>query len=460
MKEYIELDELLKGVIDSLYLCVVVDDRGAIRYLSKSYAEILGVDDLTVVGTPIKQVIFNTGLLRVMETGRDEVGKVFFMKNGEPVICNRIPIRDKKGRVRGALSTATFQNLNTVERLNVEIEKLRRENNLYQEQLKTMRHVPFSLDSVIGDSPVMQSVKNTISKVANSDLSVLITGETGTGKEVFANAIHQLSVRRFGPFVKINCAAIPKELLEAELFGYAEGAFSGAAKGGKTGKFQQADNGTILLDEICEMPHYLQSKLLRVLQERELEPVGSLKTVKLNVRVICNTNQDIQKMVAEGSFRQDLYYRINVVEMTIPPLRERREDLPALCDFLLKKINHYHGCAITGVTPAVLGIFEKYDWPGNVRELEHTLERAGVSAPAGLLDMEHFDFFLPRVFKQSDIHEMQKGEPNALCEQKARAEREAIVYALIKAKGNKAQTARDLNIPRSLLYEKIKRYQI
>ncbi|NCC59154.1 MAG: PAS domain-containing protein, partial [Synergistales bacterium] len=160
MKEYIELNELLKGVIDSLYLCVVVDDRGAIRYLSKSYAEILGVDDLTVVGMPIKKVIPNTGLLRVMETGCDEVGEVFFMKNGEPVICNRIPIRDEEGRLRGALSTATFQNLNTVERLNVEVEKLRQENKLYQEQLEKLKHVPFSMDSVIGNSPVMQSVKN------------------------------------------------------------------------------------------------------------------------------------------------------------------------------------------------------------------------------------------------------------------------------------------------------------
>ncbi len=307
----------------------------------------------------------------------------------------------------------------------------------------------------------MQKIKATIEKVADSNLAVLITGETGTGKEVFANAVHQLSNRRYGNFIKVNCAAIPKDLLESELFGYNEGAFSGASKGGKVGKFEQANNGTILLDEIGELPLPLQSKLLRILQEHEIERIGGVKPVSLDVRIICCTNQNIEQMISEGKFRQDLYYRINTVELTIPPLRDRLIDIPVLCEHFIQKINQYHNCSIVGISNNVLQHFLSYDWPGNIRELEHVLERACVMSSTAILDVDHFDFFLPRVYRtvtaegNDSISKMQ-----TLSNKRHQAEKKAIIQALESTKGNKTKAALLLDITRSQLYEKLKRYDL
>jgi len=455
MGTQLELDELLKRMVDALYLCIVIDADGTVRYISQAYAEIIGKAEAEIIGRPIHSIIPKSKLLDVVRTGKRMLGDIFIMNNGEATICNRFPILGDDGTVQGAFSTATFQNLDIVARLSGELEQLRREKVLYQKQLETLSHMPFDLHSVIGISPQILEIKQTIGMIANADLTVLLTGETGAGKEVFANAIHQMSNRKFGPYIKVNCAAIPKDLLEAELFGYAEGAFSGAVKGGKVGKFEQADHGTILLDEIGELPLQLQSKLLRVLQEREIERVGGVKTIKLDMRVICSTNQNLETMIAEGRFRRDLYYRINVVEMHIPPLRKRMEDLLPLCTFLIEKLNRSHGCITAGVSEEVLELFCQYDWPGNVRELEHVLERAAVMVPCGTLGVEHFKFFSPRVFQANPMR-----TSDALQDQKRKAEYEAIQNALISTNGNKTKAAQLLKIPRSLLYEKLKRYDI
>ena len=449
------LDELLKRMVDALYLCIVIDADGTVRYISQAYAEIIGKAEPEIIGKQILNIIPKSKLPDVVRTGKRMLGDIFIMNNGEATICNRFPIMDENGVVQGAFSTATFQNLDIVSRLSEELEQLRRETVFYQKQLESLAQAPFDLDSVIGISPQILEIKQTIGMVANADLTVLLTGETGAGKEVFANAIHQMSKRRLGPYIKVNCAAIPKDLLEAELFGYAEGAFSGATKGGKIGKFEQANHGTILLDEIGELPLHLQSKLLRVLQEREVERVGGLKTIKLDMRVICSTNQNLEAMIADGRFRQDLYYRINVVELHIPPLRERMEDLLPLCSFLIEKLNRNHGCMTAGISEQVLDLFQRYDWPGNVRELEHVLERAAVMVPSGILELEHFKFFVPRVFQTAPVR-----SSDALQDQKRMVEREAIQNALITTNGNKTKAAQLLKIPRSLLYEKIKRYEI
>ena len=449
------LDELLKRMVDALYLCIVIDADGTVRYISQAYAEIIGKAERDIIGKQVRSIIPNSKLPDVVRTGKRMLGDIFIMNNGEATICNRFPILDEAGRVQGAFSTATFQNLDIVARLSEELEQLRREKVFYQKQLETLSQTPFDLDSVIGISPPILEIKQTIGMVANADLTVLLTGETGAGKEVFANAIHQMSNRKFGPYIKVNCAAIPKDLLEAELFGYAEGAFSGAVKGGKAGKFELANHGTILLDEIGELPLQLQSKLLRVLQEREVERVGGVKTIKLDMRVVCSTNQNLEAMIAEGRFRQDLYYRINVVELHIPPLRERMEDLLPLCTFLIEKLNRNHGCMTAGISEQVLELFHRYDWPGNVRELEHVLERAAVMVPAGILELEHFKFFLSRMLHADPVR-----NSNALQDQKRKAECEAIQNALLATNGNKTKAAQLLKIPRSLLYEKIKRYEI
>lgn len=457
----LDVNEFLRIAVESLYFTVIVDHKGIIRYLSDNYAEILNIDSKKAEGMPVDEVIPNTRLNIVAKTGKAEIGQIFNMKNGQTVICNRIPFKDQDGKIIGVISTASFYDINKVEVLNQQIHQLKKENNLYIEQLDYLRNNTFSVQNIIGQSDKILEIKSILPKVSDSNLSVLITGETGTGKEVFANAIHQLSNRRMFNYIKINCAAIPKDLLESELFGYEEGAFSGAAKGGKKGKFELADHGTILLDEIGEMPLFLQSKLLRVIQEQELERVGGLKTIPIDVRIICNTNKDLEKLVSEGKFREDLYYRINVVELNIPPLRERLDDIPLLCHNFIQKFNRESGCYINEISDEIYKLLEQHSWKGNVRELEHVIERACVMSSSSTLTINDFDFFLPRVFKKEDINDIiGSNEITPLEEQKNQMEKEAILKALIHTNGNKTSAAKLLKIDRSILYDKLKRYNI
>ena len=457
----LNVNDYLKLAVESLYFTIIIDHKGIIRFLSDNYAEILNIDSKKAEGMPVEKVISNTRLNIVAKTGIAEIGHIFRMKNGQTVICNRIPFKDKDGNVKGVISTASFYDIKKVEVLSQQILQLKKENKLYIEQLNNLRNNTFSIQNIIGQSNKILEIKSILPKISDSNLSVLMTGETGTGKEVFANAIHQLSDRRMFNYIKINCAAIPKDLLESELFGYEEGAFSGAAKGGKKGKIELANHGTILLDEIGEMPLFLQSKLLRVIQEQELERVGGLKTIPIDVRIICNTNKDIEKLVAEGKFREDLYYRINVVELNIPPLRERLDDIPLLCHYFIQKFNRESGCYITGISGEVFKLFEQYSWKGNVRELEHVIERACVMSYSSTLTINDFDFFLPRVFKKDDINNIIDSKKiTSLEDQKNQLEKEAIIKALIHTKGNKTSAAKLLKIDRSILYDKLKRYNI
>ncbi len=460
-EDLLNVNDYLRLAVESLYFTIIVDNKGIIRYLSDNYAEVLNIDSKKAEGMPVEKVIPNTRLNIVSKTGKAEIGHLFRMKNGQEVICNRIPFKGKDGTVQGVISTASFHDINRIEVLSNQINKLKKENKLYIEQLNNLRNNTFSIQSIIGQSNEILEIKSILPKISNSNLSVLITGETGTGKEVFANAIHQLSDRKMFNYIKINCAAIPKDLLESELFGYDEGAFTGATKGGKKGKFELADRGTILLDEIGEMPLFLQSKLLRVIQEQELERIGGLNTIPIDVRIICNTNKDIEKLVSEGKFREDLYYRINVVELKIPPLRERLDDIPLLCDYFIQKFNRENGYCINGISDKVYRLFEQYNWKGNIRELEHVIERACVMSSDSALTINDFDFFLPRVLKEENNYNIsEQTEITTLEAQKKQLEKEAIIKALIHTKGNKTAAAKLLKINRSILYDKLKRYDI
>jgi transcriptional regulator with PAS, ATPase and Fis domain len=450
----VTLNDLLSATVDSLELAMVVDSSGRIRYVNKSYANILRREADELVGLPVGEIVPNSRLPQVLKTGREELGQIFILNNGVPTICNRFPIRNSEGGIIGAFSAALFDDLEQVSRLNAEIEKLRGENEWYRRKLAS--YWKKNMYGVVGESPAMQKLKSDIERLAAVDIPVLLSGETGTGKEVFASLVHRLSRRAAGRSVKINCAAIPKDLLESELFGYAEGAFSGAAKGGRIGRLESAEGGSVLLDEIGEMPMELQAKLLRVLQERELERLGSNDSVRLDIRLICCTNQKIFKLVEEGKFRRDLYYRVNTVELEIPPLRERHGDIALLCDFLINKINERHGCWIERVDSAVLARFENYSWPGNVRELEHVLERACVMAQHGVLSEKQLDFFLHRATAEGQT----MPEQGSLDKKRQNAEREAILTALSNTGGNRSEAARQLNISRSRLYDRIRRYGI
>jgi two-component system response regulator AtoC len=308
-------------------------------------------------------------------------------------------------------------------------------------------------DEMIGLSPSMQNVYKIIGRVANTNATVLIRGESGTGKELVAQAIHFNSVRKDRPFVKINCASIPENLLESELFGHEKGAFTGAVSS-KPGKFELAHRGTIFLDEIGEMSMATQTKLLRVLQEREFERVGGTETIKVDVRIVAATNRDLEKSIESEQFREDLYYRLNVVEITVPPLRERKRDIPALVSHIIKGCSAEHKKAIRGFSDAAMDILMSHDWPGNIRELKNVCERAVLMSTGPVLGVEDLPLTLKKKARRhSWLNDIPGGSMKEIV---AEVEREIVLRALEENNWNRSAAAQALKMNRSSFYVKLK----
>lgn len=347
-----------------------------------------------------------------------------------PISVSTALLKDEKGRVVGGVET--FRDLTLVEELRKE---LRRQ---------------YTFEEIISKSRRMRQIFSILPQIADSESTVLIVGESGTGKELIARAIHGISPRQEGPLVAVNCGALPDTLLESELFGYVAGAFTDAKKD-KPGKFAIAEGGTIFLDEIGDMSPALQMRLLRVLQEREYVPLGGTRSIKTNVRVIAATNKDIDKMAKEGTFRQDLYYRINVVKIVLPPLRERREDLPLLVEYFIDRFNRMRGKDIAGISEEALVVFIQHDWPGNIRELENAIEHASILCTSGLIHIEH----LPESLVPADLEDIPPAG-KTLAEMEARY----ILHALRRNHGKKIATARELGIDKTTLWRKMKKYGI
>ena len=466
-------NRMARDILESLYYFIAIDREERITFIGREYASYLGYAQEELIGRPVREVIPNTRLPKVLKEGKEELGRFMSVPNkaeesrkGQRIatICNRMPIYRygdrERGEIVGVMAEGVIRDFQDTNRLHEETELLRRQNELYQSHLAQLYQVETDLNNIIGHSPAIEKLKDLIRRVANSTITICISGETGTGKELVANAIHTLSGRAEKPFVKINCAAIPKDLLESELFGYEAGAFTGADRRGKAGRFELADHGTLLLDEIGEMPITLQAKLLRVLQEKEIERVGGVRPIPLDVRLVCSTNRDLYQMVRDGQFRADLYYRLNTMELFTPPLRERLEDLPELCELFIKRTNQRNGLAITGINAEVYQLFSPYEWPGNVRELEHTLERAAVLLGYGELNACHFDFLSERIGLQRTHHSSAERRASSLKTQRDVMEREAILHALQACNGNKSAAARYLGLDRSVLYTKLKKYDI
>lgn len=321
----------------------------------------------------------------------------------------------------------------------------------------TGNNINIYFEDIIGESKEIKDTKNEAVKASIGSSTILITGESGTGKELFARAIHSVGCRKDKPFVAINCAAIPEALLESELFGYEDGAFTGAKKGGKIGKFELAKGGTVFLDEIGDMPIHLQAKLLRVLQDKSIERVGGNRNIQLDVRIIAATHKNISKMIEDGEFRNDLYYRLNVIPLLVPPLRERKEDIPLLMNHILEKCNGKLNKSIKGFSNDVRKVFINYDWPGNIRELENAIEYA--------VNMEN-----DRIIVINSLHQKFKRETiNTIKDNISidntiipimEMEKIAIINALKILKGNKEEAAKSLGISRATFYRKIKEYNI
>ncbi|WP_096439157.1 sigma-54 interaction domain-containing protein [Alteribacter populi] len=445
-------DGILETIFGNVNHCiVVVNHEGLISYMNDSYCRFLEVDIKEVQGKHVTDVIEYTRMHIVAETGKEEMADLQYIR-GNYMIADRIPLRSD-GKVVGALGMVLFRDTEEWMKMNSHIKDLLLELETYRNQMKKQNGATYSLHDIIGSSPDIQHLKNKIKKVAPGDVSVLLRGESGTGKELFAHSIHQLSERNTKPFVKVNCAAIPEHLLESELFGYQEGAFTGAKKGGKPGKFQLANGGTIFLDEIGDMSLQAQVKILRVLQEGEVEAVGAVEAQKVDVRIIAATNQPLEKLIETQQFREDLFYRINVVQVDIPPLRKRPEDLRLLAKFLLHKMTERTGKRVVDFGANVYDCFFQYQWPGNVRELENIIEAAVYLTNTEIIEVDDLpDHLQPNTSILNENHSLKE-----LMEQ---TEKQAIERTLKKVQGDKGKAAKMLGIGKSSLYEKTKKYEL
>ena len=321
--------ELLQAVLDNPYEgSVIVDAEGIIRHFSKADEPFYGITAEEAVGRRIRDVVPKSGLPEVIRDGKPDFGETFDM-DGRKVIVNRYPIK-REGKIIGAVGKVIFHDLKAFIALKHKIRELESTVRKYELEIREIYRARYSFEDVIGASSKLNRAKEIAVRLAPSDIPILLTAESGTGKEIFAHAIHQASSRRDHPFIRVNCASIPGELFESELFGYDPGAFTGALKSGKRGKFELAHKGTIFLDEIGDLPLGLQAKLLRVLQEKEIEPLGSPGPKMIDFRLIAATNRDLEDRVKEGYFRKDLFYRLNAITIALPPLREIKEDIPEI----------------------------------------------------------------------------------------------------------------------------------
>ncbi|WP_406676702.1 sigma 54-interacting transcriptional regulator [Neomoorella carbonis] len=450
------LNDLYAALLDDfpLYL-VVVNRRGVIVSINQMYAELLGQGADALTGLEVGDVLTFSRLPEVLATGRPVVGHEV-QYAGKKLLLSEMPVKDAAGNLLGAVGKAmAVEDLAAagLKDISRRLQVLEGKLLFYQQELDSI-HGDDAWQGILGTSPAVVQLKKLAARVARGEANVLITGESGTGKELLAQAIHRASSRRNEPLIKINCAAIPENLLEAELFGYEEGAFTGAARGGRPGKFELADGGTIFLDEIGDLPLSMQPKLLRVLQERAFERVGGRRTIKVDVRIIAATNQDLLSLEAAGKFRRDLYYRLAVVNLHIPPLRERPEDIQVLTAAIIRRLNNRYGMDVRGLAPAVQELFYRYTWPGNVRELENVLEHAFNFLEPGeeIIRREHLPASLQQVGGKAAGLELKEAV--------AEAEKATIQRALAAAGGNKQEAARLLGIHPSGLYQKLKRYSI
>ena len=428
--------ERFEAVVQSISDGVLTVDREwRITCFNRAAEEITGYRRPEVLGRFCHEVLRSDlcrdacPIRRTLLDGTPVTGLVVYITDAHdrkvPVSVSTALYRDRQGRVRGGVET--FRDLRQIEALKKQVEK------------------SYTSGDIVSRNPRIREVLDLLPVVAESESTILIRGETGTGKELVARAVHNLSPRKTGPFVAINCACFPETLVESELFGHERGAFTGADRA-KPGRFARAENGTLFLDEVGNLPLPVQAKLLRVMQDRTYEPLGSTKTLKTNARVVAATNQDLAAMVDEGTFRPDLYYRINVIELELPPLRERPEDVLPLVRHFINRLASLHEKQVEGVTPEALRILMAHDYPGNIRELENVVEHGFVLTSGPLIGVEHLPGWLVETSKAVVLAESLK-----------ECERRMIRSALERSGGNRIQAAEELGMHKSTLYRRMRR---
>lgn len=429
----VSLSSILDSVADGVF---TVDLDWNVTYFNAAARDITGIPEDEALGRKCREVFKSSicdsecALKACLEQKESISNKSIYIvrPDGEkvPVSISAAPLKNESGETIGGVET--FRDLSDLQIIRRQIEK------------------NYTFEDIVGKSEALKKVFSILPQVAKSSSSVLITGESGTGKELFAKAIHNLSERKNSPFIVVNCGALPENLLESELFGYKAGAFTDAKKD-KPGRFQAADKGTVFLDEIGDMALPLQVKLLRFLQEKTFQPLGANENVHVDTRVIAATHQDLPQKVSEGEFRQDLYYRLNVVPIHLPPLRERTEDIPLLVNHFIRKLNALQNKNIQGVSEDALAVLMRHDFPGNIRELENILEFAFILCPDGFIRLEH----LPEYLRPEEPARPEN--PLTLEEIKCRA----VMQALARNENKKMQTCRELGISKDTLRRMLKR---
>ncbi len=465
------LNQTLQTVLDIGYdALVVVNEASKIIFVNRTFLDFMRMEEKAVMDRPIGEVLENSRLHIVVKTGIPELNDIQFI-DSKPYVVSRLPVvRDQS--VIGAVGKISFRRVDELRELAARLENMNNRLAHFQEELKKARYreQPFQFEDIVTLNPIMLSLIREAHQAAQGLSTVLVSGESGVGKELMAQAIHQASPRRTRPFVKVNCAAIPENLLESEFFGYVSGAFTGASSRGKEGLLDRANGGTLFLDEIGDMPLSLQGKLLRVLQDQAYERVGDTTTVKVDIRFIAATNQDLEEKVSRGAFRKDLYYRLNVIHIPVPPLRKRLEDIKPLVFAFLTKYNEIFGMNVSDISADALAALQAYNWPGNIRELENIIERALNFTSEEAIKLVH----LPPKLRTGAGNNQNSVDKESLNSSETRLnsvstetavpayrwereeqEKETISRALEQAKGNKSEAARMLGISRSWLYRKM-----
>ncbi|HXX85368.1 MAG TPA: sigma 54-interacting transcriptional regulator [Casimicrobiaceae bacterium] len=439
------LNDLCEGAL-------AVDAQARIVWINEKYVATLGLRSAReALGREVEEVIPNSLMREVVRTGQPILLDI--MQFGEQsLVVTRMPLQDEGGKVIGAIGFVLYDRLHYLKPLVAKFAKLQMELADAQRKLVENRRPRYTLSSFVGSSAACLEVKRQARRAAQQDTTVLLQGETGTGKEMLAHAIHAASDRARYPFIALNVAAIPDNLLEAEFFGSAPGAYTGADSKGRDGKFKIADGGTLFLDEIGDMPLALQTKLLRVLQDQEVEPLGSNKVFKVDVRIIAATSVDLKQLVKEGRFRSDLYYRLNVLPIAVPPLRARLSDLEVLCESALEQIAARTGSPQREVTPSAIAALALHDWPGNVRELRNVLEQATMLTDNLRLTAEDFASILPASQGRTASAEAPvRRYADALAE----FERNTFRSALDACGGKVSAAAQMLGMSRASLYKRL-----
>lgn len=453
-QNHLDFREVCENLYDGIH---IADGEGRILFVNSAYTRTTGIRPEEVLGRKVADVeaegsFYKGSVTAAVVERRERVDSVAtILRLNKEVLVTGIPVLNEAGEIKLVVTnTRDFPELKDLEkRLLALTEKSKKDS----EELSYLRMQQAGNKQLLYRSPAMAAVMETIKRIAPTDVTVLITGESGTGKELVAGEIYQNSARRGKPFIKVNCAAIPAELLESELFGYEPGAFTGARKAGKAGMFELADTGIILLDEIGDMPLPLQTKLLRVLQQRELMRIGGIRPIKLDIRVIASTNKNLREEVRLGRFREDLYYRLNVVPVELKPLRERREDISHLAGHFCENFNKKYGKQ-TQISPEGMELILNYSWPGNIRELENLVERMVVTCSGSSITRS-------QVFSALDpggSHLGQEEDGNATLKQRVAAVEREIILQTLEQKGSLRKAAASLGVDHSTLVKKCQRY--